>query len=100
MSRILLGIGPAGDTVEHVVRGEMHEARVYLTAGEREIANTQGVGKESGLRLAFGHVHLVVGGGIQNQGRIELGQGLFDALAVGDVDGLALESVYCKSARI
>src|SRR5438552_18805946 len=100
MSRILLGVGPAGDAVENVVGGEVHEAGVHLPAGECEIANTQGVGKESGLRLAFDHIHLVVGGGIQNQRWIELGQGSLDALAVGDVDGLALESVYCESARI
>jgi hypothetical protein len=78
----------------------MHEAGVHLPAGEREIADTQRIGQKSGLRLAFGHIHLVVRGGVQNQSRIELGQGLFDALAVGDVDGLALESVYCKSARV
>jgi hypothetical protein len=36
---------------------------------------------------------------IRQAGRIQIGQGLFDALAVGDIDGLALESMYRKSAR-
>ena len=44
----------------------MDEAGVQLAAGQRQVAHRQGVHQEGRLRLAFRHVHLVVGRGVED----------------------------------
>jgi len=69
----------------------MDEQRSHLPAGERDVADRQGVHQKSGLRFLFGYVHLVVGGGVQNDFWVERGQFLFDAIRVGDVQVRAVK---------
>jgi len=43
----------------------MHQPRVNLAAGDGQVSHCQPVHQECGQRLFLGHVHLVVGGGVE-----------------------------------
>ncbi len=46
----------------------------------------------AGTRFVFGHVHLIVGGGVQDQRRVGSYQRLFDLSRVADVHAGAVET--------
>jgi hypothetical protein len=69
----------------------MHQLRVDLTAGKSQVAHGQGVHLEGGHGLSLGYVNLIVGGGIEDDRRIELRQAPLDRRGVGDVYAGALK---------
>ena len=76
----------------------MDQPGVVLAAGERHVAHAQSVRLKSGERFAFGHIHLVVGGGVENAAGIELGQRAFHLFAVANIERRAFEAAHLISA--
>ena len=63
----------------------MHQSGVHLAAGQGQVAHRQGVDLEGGLRLLLGHVHLVVGGGVEHHFGVEARQCVLHRGRVRDV---------------
>ena len=76
----------------------MHQSRVVLPAGHREIANRQTIGQHRRRRLFFRHVHLIVRGCIDHNGGIFPREYLLHLRAVADVHLGAIESAYSIAA--
>src|SRR5262245_10236805 len=100
MRRILLGVGPAGGAVEDIIGREVDQSSVHLPAGEREIAHAEGIGEESGLRLALSDIDLVIGGGVENDAGIKRGERFLDEFPVVDIDCLAGKSLDGVAPRL
>ena len=81
----------------------MHQLRVRIPAGDRQIAHRQRVHLERRQRLLFGYIHLVICGGVQDHGRIAAGDGpldgVFDGMGIGDIDGGTVEAGDFVAAR-
>src|SRR5947209_4755453 len=98
MGGIFLYIRPAGGSVENVIGREMHETRVDLAAGHREIANREAIGEKGRQRLFFRDVHLVVGCRIDDYGRVEFGERSFDSSAIAYIHRRSIKACDLVSA--
>lgn len=99
MSLIVFAIGAAGQPVEYVVGGKMHQPGVALPARHGNVAHRERVHQESGLRLFFGDVHLVVSRGVDHHAGIDAREGALHLPRIGDVHRGALESDGVVTAR-
>src|ERR1017187_1088417 len=90
MGGIVLGIGMVRAAVKNVVGGEVDQAGIHLPAGQRQVAHGQAIHQEGGLRLLFGNIHLVIGGGVEDDVGIGLGERALDGGGIGDIDLCAL----------
>jgi hypothetical protein len=64
----------------------MHQLGVRLPASDGKITNSHPVDHEGGLRFLLGNIHLIVGGGVEHDCRIALGDATLYLRCVGDVD--------------
>src|SRR5262245_56775535 len=71
MRRIFLGIRAPGGAVEHVIRGEVHEPAVRLSARQRQIAHAQGIREKSSVWFPLGDINLVIRSRVEYDVRIE-----------------------------
>jgi hypothetical protein len=76
----------------------MHKLRIQLPACHGEVAHRKCIGLECGQRLTFGNVHHVVGGGVENEGRVGLRQSGFYGGGVADIHVAAVETLNLISA--
>src|ERR1017187_7896494 len=90
MRGIVLGIGVVGAAVKDVIGGEVDQAGVHLAAGQRQVAHGQAIHQVGGLRLLFGDIHMVIGGGVEYHVGVGAGERSLDGGAIGDIDLCAL----------
>ena len=79
-------VGTAQGTVEDVVGRIMHQTRIHLAAGQREIPHRQRVGLISGLRFPFRHIDLVVSRRVEDHRGIEIRKHFLNLPRVADID--------------
>ena len=77
----------------------MHEACVHLAARHRQVADRQRVGLERRQRLAFGHVHVIVGGRVQDHLRLQIRERAFHSPSVADIHGRPVQASHHAAAR-
>src|SRR3954454_7354297 len=99
MCRVSLHVGTPGGSIENVVGGEVHQLRVDISAGTRNVAHRERIALKGCHRIAFRQVHLVVCGCVQDNGRIQIGQRSFHRGAVADIHLFPVESRHLVPAR-
>src|SRR5579864_5511908 len=99
MRRIVLAVRALGRAIEDVVGRKVHQLRIELPAGERQVAHSQSVGQKRRLWLFLGDIHLVIGRRIDHQPRIEIGQDALYLFPVGDVNRRAFPACNLITTR-
>lgn len=78
----------------------MDEPGVDLPASHSEIANSESVREIGGQRLFLGDIHLIVSGGIDDHGRIDLCQRALHPGSVADVDSRSIQTGHSEAAAL
>src|SRR5207245_1731480 len=85
--------------VENVISGEVYQLRVRVPARGRQVSHRQGILLECRQGFLLRNIHLVIGRGVDHDGRIAFRDGALHSGGIRDIDGRSREAVDLVAAR-